>query len=59
METIKISLLELVRERKAQKRLENLLLEGLESGQPIEVTQKYLNARRQVFREKLERRKAE
>ena len=49
---------ELVRERqkrKSQERLETLLLEGLESGQPIEVTQDYLDARRQVLREKLEK----
>jgi antitoxin ParD1/3/4 len=49
---------ELVRERqkrKSQERLESLLLEGLESGQPIEVTQEYLDARRQALREKLER----
>jgi len=49
---------ELVRERqkhKAQERLETLLLEGLESGQPIEVTQEYLDARRQVLRKKLEK----
>lgn len=49
---------ELVRERqkrKAQERLETLLLEGLESGQPIEVTPEYLEARRQALREKLEK----
>lgn len=53
---------ELVRERqkrKAQERLETLLLEGLESGQPIEVTQDYLEARRQALREKLEKGKNE
>ncbi len=53
---------ELVRERqkrKVQERLETLLLEGLESGQPIEVTQDYLNARRQALREKLEREKTD
>lgn len=53
---------ELVRERqkrKAQERLETLLLEGLESGQPIEVTQDYLEARRQALREKLEKGKIE
>lgn len=41
---------ELVREhqkRKTQERLESLLLEGLESGQSIEVTQDYLEKRRQ------------
>ena len=53
---------ELVRERqkrKAQERLETLLLEGLESGQPIEVTQDYLDARRQALREKLEKGKVD
>ncbi len=53
---------ELVRERqkrKAQERLETLLLEGLESGQSIEVTQEYLEARRQALREKLEKGKIE
>ena len=53
---------ELVRERqkrKSQERLETLLLEGLESGQPIEVTQDYLDARRQALREKLERGKTD
>jgi antitoxin ParD1/3/4 len=52
---------ELVRERqkrKSQERLETLLLEGLESGNPIEVTQDYLDARRQALREKLEREKS-
>jgi antitoxin ParD1/3/4 len=52
---------ELVRERqkrKSQERLETLLLEGLESGNPIEVTQYYLDARRQALREKLEREKS-
>ena len=41
---------EMVRERQkrqAQERLETLLLEGLESGQSIEVTQEYLNQRRE------------
>ena len=49
---------ELVRERqkrKAQERLENLLLEGLESGEPIEVTREYLNARRKALSEKLQK----
>ena len=49
---------ELLRERqkrKSQERLETLLLEGLESGSPIEVTQEYLDARRQALREKLEK----
>jgi antitoxin ParD1/3/4 len=53
---------ELVRERqkrKAQERLEALLLEGLESGQSIEVTQEYLEARRQALREKLQKGKTE
>ncbi len=46
---------ELFRERqkrKSQERLEVLLLEGLESNQPIEITQDYLNARRQKLLEK-------
>lgn len=49
---------ELVRERqkrKAQERLETLLLEGLESGQPIEITQDYLTERRRLLRKKLEK----
>jgi antitoxin ParD1/3/4 len=49
---------ELVRERqkrKAQERLETLLLEGLESGQPIEITQDYLIERRRLLRKKLEK----
>jgi antitoxin ParD1/3/4 len=53
---------ELVRERqrrKSQERLETLLLEGLESGQSIEVTQDYLDLRRKALREKLERGKTE
>ena len=48
---------EMVRERqkrKAQERLETLLLEGLESGEPIQVTPEYLNQRRQALLEKLE-----
>lgn len=47
---------ELVRERqkqKTQERLETLLLEGLESGEPIKVTQDYLDARRKALLEKL------
>lgn len=47
---------ELVRERqkqKTQERLETLLLEGLESGEPIKVTQDYLDARRKTLLEKL------
>ena len=49
---------ELVRERrkrKAEQRLEELLLEGLESGQPIEVTEAYRGQRRKALREKLEK----
>ena len=48
---------EMVRERQkriAQEKLETLLLEGLESGQTIEVTPEYLNQRRQALREKLQ-----
>ena len=47
---------EMVRERqkqKAQARLESLLLVGLESGEPIEVTKEYLEQRRRDLREKL------
>lgn len=47
---------EMVRDRQKQKerdRLETLLLEGLESGKPIQVTEEYLNARRQELRQKL------
>ena len=47
---------ELLRERqkrKAQEKLESLLLEGLESGKPIEVTPEYLERRQQELREKL------
>ena len=47
---------ELLRERqkrKAQDKLESLLLEGLESGKPIEVTPDYLKKRQQELREKL------
>jgi antitoxin ParD1/3/4 len=46
---------EMVRERqkrKTQERLESLLLEGLGSGEPIEVTEKYLERRRQALRKK-------
>jgi antitoxin ParD1/3/4 len=49
---------ELVRERqkrKTQERLETLLLEGLESGKPIEITQDYLTERRRLLRKKLEK----
>lgn len=41
---------EMVRDRqkrKAQERLETLLLEGLESGEPIEVTDEYIKRRRE------------
>ena len=47
---------EMVRERQKQKvqaRLESLLLVGLESGEPIEVTKEYLEQRRQDLRAKL------
>lgn len=47
---------EMVRDRqkrKAQERLEILLLEGLESGQPIKVSDEYLQRRRQELRKKL------
>lgn len=46
---------EMVRDRqkrKEQERLETLLLEGLESGKPIQVTDEYLNARRQALLQK-------
>ena len=49
---------EMVRDRqkqKAQERLETLLLEGLESGEPIRVTNDYLKHRRQELRTKLDR----
>lgn len=49
---------EMVRERqklKAQERLEALLLEGLESGRPIEVTEQYVEQRRRALRKKLEK----
>ena len=48
---------ELLRERQKRKtdeRLETLLLEGLESGQAIEVTQEYIKQRRQKLLQKLE-----
>lgn len=51
---------EMVRERqrrKAEERLEELLLEGLESGEPIEVSTQYLEKRRRLLREKLEKNK--
>ena len=35
---------------KNQKRLEVLLLEGLESGKPVKVTAEYLNRRRRELR---------
>ncbi len=49
---------ELVRERqkrKKQEHLETLLLEGLESGQAVEVTPDYIKQRRQTLRRKLEK----
>ena len=49
---------EMVRERqkaKAQERLETLLLEGLESGRPIEVTKQYVESRQSALREKLKK----
>ncbi len=48
---------EMVRERqkrRTQERLEMLLLEGLESGEPIRVTDEYLNRRRRELRATLE-----
>jgi antitoxin ParD1/3/4 len=47
---------EMVRERqkaKTQERLEALLLEGLESGEPVEVTKRYVEKRREELRQKL------
>ena len=52
---------EMVRERqkaKAQARLEQLLLEGLEGGERIEVTKEYIEQRRKDLRKKLEGGKA-
>lgn len=49
---------EMVRERQKQKaheRLEILLLEGIESGQPIEVTEQYLKLRQRSLLDKLEK----
>lgn len=49
---------EMVRERqkaKTQERLEALLLEGLESGEPVQVTKQYIEKRRKELRQKLER----
>jgi antitoxin ParD1/3/4 len=49
---------EMVRERqkaKMQERLEALLLEGLESGEPAEVTKAYVEKRRRELRQKLEK----
>lgn len=46
---------EMVRERqkrKAQERLEQLLLEGLESGEPIEVNEEYMKRHRQYLLDK-------
>jgi antitoxin ParD1/3/4 len=47
---------EMVRERqkrKAQERLEILLLDGLESGEQIKVTDAYIQRRRQELRKKI------
>lgn len=52
---------EMVRERqkaKTQERLEQLLLEGLDSGERIEVTKEYVEQRRKDLREKLKSGKA-
>ena len=49
---------EMVRERqkaKTQERLEALLLESLESGEPVEVTKQYVEKRRKELRQKLEK----
>lgn len=49
---------EMVRERqkaKTQERLEALMLEGLESGEPEEVTKQYVEMRRKELRQKLEK----
>ena len=49
---------EMVRERqkaKTKERLEALLLEGLESGEPVQVTKQYIEKRREELRQKLER----
>jgi antitoxin ParD1/3/4 len=46
---------EMVREKQkasAQERLEALLLEGLESGEPIKVTEEYLAQRREMLKRK-------
>lgn len=51
---------EMVRERqkaKTQERLEALLLEGLESGERVEVTKQYVEKRRKELREKLKKSK--
>lgn len=48
---------ELIRERqkrKTQERLETLLLEGLESGEPIKVSEDYIARRRQALLAKLD-----
>ena len=47
---------DLIREdqkRHAQERLERLLLEGLESGEPIEVTKEYLQQKRADLMQKI------
>ena len=52
---------EMVRERqkaKTQERLESLLLQGLDSGDPIEVTKEYLERRRKSLQSKLEKGKS-
>lgn len=52
---------EMVRERqkaRSQERLEQLLLEGLNSGERIEVTKEYVEQRRKELRKKLEGGKA-
>lgn len=49
---------EMVRERQkanAQERLEALLLEGLESGKPIEVTKEYIDQRRESLKRRLKK----
>jgi len=49
---------EMVRERQkasAQERLEELLLEGLESGKPIEVTKEYIEQRRESLERRLKK----
>ncbi len=53
--------LDLVREdqkRRAQERLEALLLEGLNSGEPVEVTEEYIRTKRSELVAKIEGNKA-